>query len=171
MKLYEINEEILQLMEQMVVDEETGEVPDNADEIIARINSLQMERKSVLEYLAKMVLNIRAVETALKGEESRLKERRGKLEKKEDRLLEIIDRECGGEKTDLGVATLSYRKVAKLEVSDAEAAVSWLKRNGYTDCFRTPAPEVAKAEVKRLIQSGVAVPGCEVVEDLSCSLK
>ena len=31
--------------------------------------------------------------------------------------------------------------------------------------------EVAKAEVKKLINSGVAVPGCAVVEDYSTSLK
>ena len=85
--------------------------------------------------------------------------------------MEILNRECRGEKTSLGVATLSYRKTSRLEVTDSDAAVSWLKRKKYTDCFRIPAPEVAKTEVKKLIASGVNVPGCTVIEDLSCSLK
>ena len=171
MKLYEINDEILRLTEQIAVDEETGEVLCDLDGICKEIESLQMEKKSILEYLAKLVLNLRAESAGLKAEETRLKDRRSRLEKKESRLMEILDRECAGEKTDLGVATLSYRKTSRLEVSDVSKAVSWLKRRKLTTCFRIPAPEVAKSEVKKLISSGTAVPGCELVEDKSYSLR
>ena len=119
MKLYEINEAILRLTDRMEVDEDTGELLGNADEICAEIAALRMERKSVLEYLAKLVLNLRAEAAAVKVEEMRLRSRRSGLEKKEARILQILDRECGGEKTDLGVATLNYRKTTRLEVSDA----------------------------------------------------
>ncbi|MBR4765377.1 MAG: siphovirus Gp157 family protein [Clostridia bacterium] len=171
MKLYEINEEIIRLTEQISVDEETGEVLCDLDGICRQIDSLQMERKSILEYLAKLVLNIRSETAALKAEEVRLKDRRSRLEKKETRLMEILDRECGGEKTDLGVATLSYRKTTRLEVTDAAKAVNWLKRRKLTSCFRIPSPEVAKTEVKKLMSSGTAVPGCSLVEDKSYSLR
>lgn len=171
MKLYEINEEILRLTEQIDVDEETGEVLCDIDAIADGIDRLQMERRSILEYLAKLVLNTRAEAAALKVEEQRLKERRQRLEKKEDRLMAILDRECGGEKTDLGVATLNYRKTTRVEVSDAAKAVAWLKRRKLLDCFRVPAPEVAKTEVKRLLTAGTKVPGCALVEDSSYSLK
>lgn len=171
MKLYEINEEILRLTEQIDVDEETGEVLCDIDAIADGIDRLQMERRSILEYLAKLVLNTRAEAAALKVEEQRLKERRQRLEKKEDRLMAILDRECGGEKTDLGVATLNYRKMTRVEVSDAAKAVAWLKRRKLLDCFRVPAPEVAKTEVKRLLTAGTKVPGCALVEDSSYSLK
>ena len=107
----------------------------------------------------------------IQAEEQRLKERRDTLTRKEDRLMKILDRECAGQKTPLGIATLNYRKTSRLEVTDAAKAVAWLKRRKYLDCFRVPAPEVAKTEVKKLINSGVAVPGCAVVEDYSCSLK
>ena len=136
-----------------------------------QIQSLQMEKKSILEYLAKLVLNIRAEAAAAKTEEQRLKARRDRLAKKEDRLMKILDRECAGEKTDLGVATFAYRKTSHVDVSDAEKAIRWLKRNKHLDCFRIPAPEVAKAEVKKLINAGTKVPGCAVVEDYSCSLR
>lgn len=171
MKLYEINEEILRLTESIDIDEETGEFVCDIDTITEGINRLQMERRSILEYLAKLVLNTRAEAAALKNEEQRLKERRQRLEKKEDRLMAILDRECGGEKTDLGVATLNYRRTTRVDVADAAKAVAWLKRRKLTGCFRIPAPEVAKAEVKKLLTAGTKVPGCALVEDRSYSLR
>ena len=171
MKLYEINEQILRLTDQIAVDEDTGEVAGDVEAVCSQIEALQMERRSILEYLAKLVLNIRAEIASLKAEESRLHDRRSLLEKKADRLLQILDRECGGEKTDLGVATLQYRRTTRVDVSDAAKAVSWLKRRKLTDYFRIPAPEVAKAEVKKLLAAGTRVPGCALVEDRSYSLK
>ena len=171
MKLYEINETILRLTDQIRDDEETGEILCDVDAVCAEIDALQMERKSILEYLAKLTLNVRAEAAAVKAEEVRLRERRSGLEKKEARLLEILDRECAGENTELGVASFRYRKTSRLDVSDAAAAVSWLKEHDRTDCYRVPAPEVAKTEVKKLIAAGTEVPGCAIVEDRSYSLK
>lgn len=171
MKLYEINEEILRLIDQIAVDEETGEILCDLDGICAEIDALQMERHSILEYLAKLTLNLRSEAAVVKAEEARLRERRNRLEKKEARLMQILDRECAGEKTDLGVATFQYRKTSRVEVTDAAQAVTWLKQHGHTDCFRIPAPEVAKSEVKKLLTAGTGVPGCAVVEDRSYSLK
>ena len=171
MKLYEINEAILRLTDQISVDEETGEILCDLDAICAAIDALQMERRSILEYLAKLTLNLRSEAAAVKAEEARLRDRRARLEKKEARLMQILDRECAGTKTDLGVATFQYRRTSRVEVTDPAKAVAWLKRRKLTDCFRVPAPEVAKAEVKKLLTAGTKVPGCAVVEDRSYSLK
>lgn len=171
MKLYEINNEILRLADQIEVDEDTGEIKGNADELFNQLDALQMERQSVLEYLAKLVLNTRSEASSLKAEEQRLKERRVRLEKKTGRLLAVLDRECAGEKTDLGVATFAYRKTSHVEIADSAMAVSWLKSNNYTSCYRVPEPEISKSEVKKLINSGTEVPGCAVIEDRSYSLK
>ena len=171
MKLYEINEEILRLTDQIAVDDETGEATGDLDGIIEQINALQMERHSILVFLAKLVLNLRADVAALKAEETRLHDRRTRLEKKIARLLEILDRECAGEKTDLGVATLQYRKTTRVDVTDAEAALSWLRSRKLFNCFRIPSPEIAKTEVRKLLASGTQIPGCELVEDRSYSLK
>lgn len=171
MKLYEIHAEIQRLMDAIEFDPETGEVLCDTDALYAQIHSLQMERQSILEYLAKLVLNLRAEAAAVKAEEQRLKARRERLARKEERLLQVLDRECAGEKTDLGVATFSYRKTSHVDVSDAAKAIRWLKRHKHTDCFRVLAPEVAKNEVKRLINAGTKVPGCVLVEDRSCQLK
>ncbi len=170
MKLYEVNSAIESIIDQMV-DPETGEILMDSDELMEQLDALQMERQRILEYLAKLVLNTRAEAAALKEEESRLKTRRDRLSKKEERLMDILDRECAGQKTELTVATVCYRKTSHVEVTDAAKAVRWLKRNKHTDCYRVPAPEVAKAEVKKLINQGTNVPGCAVVEDRSCSLR
>ena len=169
MKLYEINEKIEHLTEQFEIDEETGEILCDADALFEAIGNLQMEKQSILEYLAKVVLNYRADEAALKEEEARLKNRRSVLAHKIDRIMKVLDRECGGEKTDLGVATFCYRKTAKLEVTDPGAAVDWLAKNKFDSCLRIVPPEVAKTEVKKLITKGQDVPGCTIVEDYSCS--
>jgi hypothetical protein len=171
MKLYEINAEIQRLSDSMEFDPETGELLGDTDELDYAINKLQMEKKSILTWLAKLILNLRSESAALKAEELRLKARRDRLARKEERLMKVLDRECAGKKTDLEIATFSYRKTSHLDVEDSEKAVRWLKHNKYQDCFRVPAPEVAKSEVKKLINSGVSVPGCSVVEDYSCSLK
>ena len=169
MKLYKINGCIQELADQLV-DPETGEIAVNEDEIMEEIHRLQMERMSVLEYLAKIVLNTRADAAALKNEEDRLKNRRKILERKDDRLMGILKRECP-ETTKLGVATLSYRKTSRLEVSDAAAAVAWLRENQLEGCINQPEPTVYKDEVKKLINAGKQVPGCSIVTDNTASLK
>ena len=130
-----------------------------------------MKRMDVLEYLAKCVLNYRSDITALKAEEQRLKERRQLIERKEEHLMQILDRECAGEKTDLGVATLNYRKTTRVVVQDAKAAIQWLTENGHPDCCRIPDPEVSKSDVGRLLKAGTEVPGVHLISSLSCSLK
>ena len=153
MKLYEVDQAIQSLLSQLEPDPETGEIPMDDDAILAELNGLQMERSRIMEYLAKMVLNTRSEATSLKDEESRLRERRRSLERKDERIMSILDRECDGVKTDCGVATVCYRKTEKVDVSDSAAAVGWLSDNKHTDCFRVPEPEVNKAEATRRISS------------------
>lgn len=169
MKLYEVNQAIEDIFG-LLVDPETGEViPDES--LMAQLESLQMERSHILEYLAKLVLNTRSQVFGLKEEEKRLKERRAMLERKDERLMSILDRECHGEKTDCGVATVCYRKTTKVDVSDDATAISWLMENGYPQCYKVPAPEISKTEVKKLLAAGTEVPGVALVQDYSCSLR
>jgi hypothetical protein len=171
MKLYEVNLAIEALFAQLEPDPETGEIPMEADAILWELSRLQMERSRILEYLAKLVLNTRSEAASLKDEESRLRDRRRSLERKDERIMAILDRECGGIKTDCGVATISYRRTEKVDVADSTAAVQWLRENSHTNCYRVPEPEVNKTEVKKLIKSGEAVPGIALVQDVSCSLR
>lgn len=171
MKLYQVNEEIARLTDMLGMDPETGEVVDNADEIIKRIRELGIHREAMLEFLAKQAQNLRAETEAFKAEEQRLRARRQAVENRRARLLELLDRECGGQTTKLGVLTLCHTRSKSLDVSDAAQAAEWLKSNGYAELYHISAPELDKTAVKRLVLSGADVPGCAVVESTSCYLK
>ena len=170
MKLYEVNQAIADIFEQML-DPDTGEVIVSDDALMEQLTALQMERSRILQYLAQLVLNTRAEAAMLKEEEKRLKAHRSLLEKKDERIMAILDRECAGEKTDCGVATVSYRKTERVEVADAMKAFRWLKRNKHPDCYRIADPEISKTEVKKLLKAGTDVPGVNLLQDVSCSLK
>ncbi len=170
MKLYEVNQSIEAIFEELL-DPETGEILNDSETMWQQLEELQMERKRILEYLAKLVLNLRSDQSELKIEEQRLKSRRERIGRKEQRIMQILDRECSGEKTDLCVATVNYRATESVSVMDAERAVKWLKRKKYANAYRVPLPEVAKTEVKKLLKSGIKVPGVELVKGQSCSLK
>ena len=171
MKLYEINEEIRRLLWLLEPDPETGEVPMDEDELLKQLHSLQMERENVLTYLAKVVLNLRSEAEMVKAEEVRLKERRQAIERRQERVMAILDRECGGENTDFGIAVLRYRASTRTEITDVGKAVRWLKRHKYTDSIRMKDPEVDKNAVKALLQSGEKIPGVAIVQNRTCSLK
>ena len=171
MKLYEVNQQIEELIVQLEPDPETGEIPANEDEIIAQINALALKREDILQYLAKLALNTKATVASMKVEEKRLQDRRRRMEQRQDRLIAILDRECGGEKTDLGVATLCYRKTSHVEITDKDAALAWLKKTGHDDCYRIPEPEISKLYVGKLLDAGDAVPGAERVASVSCYLR
>ena len=171
MKLYEINGAIETLLAALTVDAETGEVPADVDDVIAQLDALSMERTAVLEYLAKEVLNIRADQAAIKAEESRLRERRERMERREASIMGVLDRECAGQKTDLGVATVSYRTSEATEITCEADARTWLLAEGHEDCLKFAEPTINKTALKTLIKSGVSVPGAAVPKKVNCSLK
>jgi len=170
MKLYEVNEALENLFLTLEPDPETGEITGDIDSVMNEINALQMERSRILEYLAKLVLNCRAEAAMVKAEEDRLKEKRQKAEHKAERILQILERECGGVNTDCGVATVKYRATERLDVADNFATIDWLEKNGYDTFIRYKTPEVSKSDVKKLIKSGIVVPGAEIIKEQSCSL-
>lgn len=169
MKLYEVNAEIEKLVDESF-DQETGEILMSDEEFESRMSALQIEKKRILVYLAKLKLNMDSDIKSLREEEKRLADRRHRLEGRSEKILQILDRECG-EKTDLEVVTLMYRKTDRLEVDDGKAAYEWLKENKYEDCYIMPDPEIKKAEVKKLMKSGQKIPGTRLVEGNSCYLK
>lgn len=171
MKLYEVNRTIEELLLQLEPDPETGEVLVEVDEVIAQLEGLEMERSRILQYIAKLILNTRSDVASLKEEEKRLKDRRTVLERKEERLMSIMDRECAGQKTDCGVATMYYRKTDRVEIDDGTVAINYLTEHGYDHCVKVPAPEISKSEVKKLLKSGEEIPGAALVQDYSCSLR
>ena len=171
MKLYEVNAAIQSTLDRLDFDPETGEIGENTEAVLDELDALEMERDRILEYIAMVALNIRSDAAALKAEEDRLSKRRKALERKDEKIISILDRECGGEKKDLGFATVSYRKSDSLEVIDPAKACAWLHDNGHNDCVRIKPPEVIKDEVKKLIKNDAKIPGVKLVIKNNCSLK
>ena len=171
MKLYEVNQQLQELLTRLEPDPETGEIPANEDQILEEIHALSLRRDDILRYLAEITLNAQADIRALKEEETRLKDRRTRLERRKENLLSILDRECGGQKTDLGIATLSYRHNSRVEFPDPQKAYAWLRRHKYSDCYRIPDPELSKTAVGKLLDAGEKIPGAEKVPTVSVSLR
>lgn len=172
MTLYCIDAEIAELCALLEVDPDTGEVCTDCEEILARLDALSGERTDKLCGLARYKLNIDSEAEALRAEERRLAERRRRLESKSDRLLDLLARACGGQRTALpGVGEIRFRRAQRVDVSDADAAAAALTAAGRTDCLRVLPPELDKAKLKSLLKSGAALPGVQLVESISCSLK
>ena len=72
MKLYEVNQQIENLMMQLEPDPESGEIPANEDEAIEKINALALKREDILQHLAKMALSTKV--TALGEEPKHMKD-------------------------------------------------------------------------------------------------
>ena len=173
MKLYEINAELEQALEQLDFDWETGEIGENYDdELFQRVQKLAIERQELLQYLAKVALNYKAEAAAIKEEEARLKKRRDVLDNKYESLVNVLDRECAGQKTDLGVATVKYRKSVSTEIGDEKKCLEWLQAKGYDNAWSIPKPEakIDKNELKKIHKTEAEIPGVDFIEKNSCSL-
>ena len=173
MGLYEINHEIQRIEDSVDyvvsdgtwIDMETGEII-TQEEIEKRYAGLKMEKDEVLRWLAKLVLNDKA-------EEARRKARRAVREKNVERLLAILDRECAGEKKDLGVATASYRVSHFLDypADKAKDIIEWCKKHRHKEGIGVKEPELSKTELTKLLKAGVNVPNVEMSERKNFSLK
>lgn len=180
MKLYEINKEIEQLTDSMEWDAEanawidvsTGEIVSD-EEYQQRLDKLGMDKKEILSWMSKTVLNDRAEMAALKDEEKRLAANRKARERRVERFLRILDRECAGTPQDLGFAKISYRKSEALEiVQGAEAdVIAWLEEHEHDDCLKYAEPEIRKDPLKKLIKNGEYVPFAVVMSRNNMSLK
>ncbi len=170
MTLYEIDSGIMEVLALLEPDPDTGLMPDNWEELEQKLDELGMQRQQKLENVARFVLNVRADIASLKAEEERLAKRRKVMENKQDSLMRYLYMACNGQKTNLGIATISYRKSERVEVFNEKEARLFLEKE-HSNCLKFSEPEISKSEVKNLIKSGVEIPGVAIVAGQSCSLK
>ena len=170
MKLCELNQEIEALIRQLEPDPETGEIPMNEEEILAELEGLAGKRMQVLDWISKKVLNIRSDIAGLKSEIDRLSRIKKGLEGQEARLMDVLGRECGGENTQFSVAKGCYRTTHPVNIWEEGMLYDWLSAHEYEDCYSTEV-KFNKNAVKRLIEEGLEVPGAEIAERQSFSLR
>lgn len=169
MNLYMVDRNIQDLL-LSTVDPETGELQ-GSEEVLERLNALQMERETVLTNLVKEVANLRGEQAMLKAEIARLKAMQDAAAKKEARILGALEIALDGQGADFGIAKASYRAAKRLDVSDEATAVAWLVGHGHADCVKQAAPTLDKRKVQKLIDGGEEPEGCSVLKYNSFSLK
>ena len=177
--LYEINQEVSRLQERVdwnpeissYVDLDTGEIL-TEEELKKLFDELAMNKRDILIWMAKAALNDRSEAASIRAEEKRLATRRQRFEKRAERFEKLIERECAGETTDLEVATMKFTMGHPLDYPAEKEAeiISWLEGNGHAECINVKK-EIKKTETKKLINGGIKVPDCTILDRKSGSLK
>lgn len=157
MTLYEIDSRIADILDNL--DDEYALQDTVADEL----EVLAMSRQEKLENCAKAYIQAKADAEQVEQEINRLADKKRSFKAKAKRILDYLAYCCHGEKTDCGVATLSYPKpLPSLTVVDAAKCASWLEDNGHGDLVTYDSPKISAREVKQIMLSGVDVPGAKI---------
>lgn len=162
MKLYEINEELRSIMEDFVVDEETGEIIGEID--YEKIQALQLERKEKLENIALYVKELKSEVDALKSEAKKLSERAKVKENKIRGLSNYVDfilKGMGTNKFETSRVLISYRKSEVVEVEENKLPKKYMKVELSPD----------KIEIKKLLKSGMVIKGAHLVKRQNLQIK
>jgi len=165
MKLYEINNDILNLLENdMVIDEETGEVIWDAD----NFDSLIQNRDEKWENCGLFIKNLNAEIDSLKTEEKNLKQRRQAKEKKVQRLSDYLRYSMqltDDRKFETARVVLSLRKSKRVEIDDIEK----LPKEFIKEKVEVSAD---KTKLKDAIDKhGMEIDGARIVENDNLNIK
>lgn len=161
MTIYDIDQRITEL-----VDPDTGELLD-----LDAFLELQMERDKKIEAMALWVKELAATASAIKTEIDTLMERKKAVERRCESLKRYLAEILQGEKFSTPRCAVSFRKSTSVEVEDAALLIRWLEQNGYDGCVKYKEPEVSKAEVGKLLKSGMPVPFAHLENKQSVGVK
>lgn len=153
MKLYEINEKILEC-----VDAETGEILD-----FEKLDELQIEKETKIENIALWIKDLDAEAKALKAEKQAFEERQKAAEKKVESLKQYLSYILEGTNFKTTKAIVNFRKTQKVDVPD----VYKLDEN----FLRYSEPTADKVAIKKAIQAGETVEGASLIESVSVTVK
>lgn len=165
MTLYEINEQIDQILSNMEIDEETGEVLIDT----TLLESLSLAKETKLENIACFIKNLDANMKALREEEKNLASRRKANERKAERLTNLLDYELQGNKFETARCVVKYRKSTATEVNDDIFFKKYKKNKKY--CTAETTYKYNKNDLKKLIQAGEEIDGVKLIERNNISIK
>lgn len=160
MTLYEINAELLALLEQ--VDPETGELTCDLD----ALEELAVAREEKLEGLALYCKNLSAEAEAIRSEEKTLAERRKVAENKAARAKAFLADQLAGEKFQTPRVAVSWRKSEAVELGMGFFATDANER-----FLKYKEPEADKTAVKAALKAGEPVPGAELVTRINMQIR
>lgn len=153
MKLYEINQEIMDC-----IDTETGEIIDEE-----KLHELQIDRHEKLRNIAFVYLNAQSDYKELDEQYKKFKARRDNAKATAVWAKATLERELAGQKMKEAEFTISYRKSESVEVRNVKAV---------PDEFLIPVePKVDKTRLKDALKSGAMFDGIELIEKQNIQIK
>lgn len=155
MKLYEIKEEYITLLEAI----EAGEIPEEA--IADTLEMVGGELKEKADNIACLIKQELAEANAIKAEEIALAERRKSKEKAVERMKLYLTENllaAGLDKVETARTKISFRTSKSVSVEDTDALIKYAMYN--PQVIKIREPEANKTEIKRLLESGENVYGC-----------
>lgn len=166
MTLYEISESVLEAVNNLQIDEETGEVIN-----IEQLDAVQAEFNEKAENVACYIKNRLSDITALKAEEKALAERRKSIEKETERLKKYLKESMqtvGKDKVSTARADISFRKSTSVNVDDE--FLTWAMDN-HDEYLKYDDPKVNKTALKQAIQDGADIPYARIQTNLNLQIK
>lgn len=162
MTLYEINDKILDFMNNIEIDEETGEILTD----MALLDQLQVAHDEKIENIACYIKSVEAECDAIKKEEANLAKRRKTKENLINRLKTMLSDDLQGSKFETPRCKISFRKSTSTEVDEEE----FLKYHKDL-CTKVESYKYSKTDLKKMVQGGTPLHGVKLVENKSISVK
>ena len=164
--LYEINRKIEEILDRLyeTADEETGEV---SEDILFELSDMQEERKTKLDNIGAYIKNLEADAKAIKDEIANLKKRMDAKTRKADRLRQYVaeDLLCHNEKKmETGRIAYSFRPSKQVIVEDESQIPSEYMKEKVS-------VEPDKTAIKKAIEAGEEIAGCQLVEKQNLQIK
>lgn len=159
--LYEIDATIMSL-----VDLETGEILD-----YEAFAELQMEREKKIENMALWYKDLVAEANAIKAEEANLAARRKACENKAERLKAYLSDLLDGGKFKTPRVDCTFRASRSVQIQDEAEFIRAMEQGQHFEYLTYKAPTVNKTAITQAIKAGQLVPGAELVEKKSISIK
>lgn len=165
MTLYDIDEELRDLLDEMEIDPETGEVLHDFD--MAEFESLMSERDSKIEGIAVYIKELLAESEALKNEYKKLKSRSEIKANKAERLKDFLSNYMINTKMprfETNRVALSFRKSEAVDVEDESLIPKkfFKKKIDYA---------LDKLSIKAFLKNGKSVKGVKLIEKQNLQIK
>lgn len=164
MTLYEIDQELRQLLEAVQTDEETGEILDGFDP--EKVEELNIMRDKKLEGVALFIKELSYEEEALKAEAKKLTERAKSQHNKSQSLVNYLSMSLlnnNQTKYETNKVALSFKNSEIVEADETLVPKKYFKKK----------IELAldKAGIKKLLKAGEKIRGCQLIEKQNLQIK
>ena len=167
MTLYNIDNKILEIIERgFVVDEDTGEIIDSAEEVSAKLEELEFDRTAKIENIALYIKNMESLVVSLKAEEKALADRRRAREKRIENLKNYLASSMVAANEN-GIETskvcISFRKSESVVVNEALLDQKYFNEKvSYT-------PD--KTAIKKALKDGATIDGAYIETKQNLQIK